>query len=132
MRIRALKPFLGPNWTVVEVGEELEVTDQQAKEIITRGYAEEVRPAPPQQQAQGKGPLWSYRIQVSQERNLTLEVWPPREGSQFQTPSISLVDGRKNEKGDWENTRVYLAWGVLLELAEALREAWRKHSGVSG
>lgn len=128
MKIKAVKPFCGPEG-FVEVGQEVEMSENLGKDICAKGYAVEVleiKEEPKQDAAKPRaGPIFQHRVSVSKTRNLTVEVWPPRENSEFSAPSVSLAEGRL-ENGEWKNARIYLGWGALLELAEALREAWRK------
>ena len=123
MKIRAVKPFVGPDG-FVEVGSEIEVSETLGRDICAKGYAEEIVEEVKNEPKGEHGPIFQHRISVSKTRNLTVEVWPPREGGQFDSPSISLVEGRL-ENNEWKNTRIYLTWGTLLELAEVLKEAWR-------
>jgi hypothetical protein len=114
MRIRVEKPFVGQDGRVLEVGEEIEVNDSLASDIVRKGYAREVR--------EKRGPLFAYRIPVSEKRSIALTVWPPLSGS---GPSVALEESRKSD-GGWEHAKIYLPADRLLEVAEVLREAWRK------
>lgn len=72
-------------------------------------------------------PLWKARIPVSERRNLNLTMWPPFPGSEIKTPQIVFDEGRVNEKGEWEHTRISLPVGRLLEIAEQMRQAWLEY-----
>lgn len=72
-------------------------------------------------------PLWQMRMIVSEKRNLSVTIWPPFPGSDIQKPSVVLDEGRVDKDGNWTHTKIPLATGRMLELAELLHMAWREY-----
>lgn len=121
-----------------EKGNKVNLPDAVAQSIIQKGYGEEIEDeneipdiekveekTPTKTEQKNKGPKWKRKIWISEDRNLTVTLWPS--GEKFDSPSVTLEESRRDDSGDWETNRLYLPTGSsLLALSENLKVAWQK------
>lgn len=120
-----------------EKNDTVELPDSVAKSVIEKGYGKELEESPeigpveePSEEKIGeteekKGPRWKRKVWISEDRNLSISVWPP--GGKFDSPSITLEENRRDDSGNWQTNRTYLPTGSsLLAISEYLRFAWRE------
>lgn len=112
-----------------EDGDVIDLPESIARSVIERGYGKKIEKETPKidfgEIEEKKGPEWKKKVWISEDRNLTVSVWPP--GGKFNTPSVTLEENQRDESGNWRTKRFYLPTGSsLLALSEHLKFAWEK------
>ncbi len=120
-----------------EKGNTVNLPDSVAQSVIKKGYGEKaegetkigeiekVEEETHKKTQKKKGPRWKRKIWISEDRNLTVTIWPS--GEKFDSPSVTLEESRRDESGEWETNRLYLPTGsTLLALSENLKSAWQE------
>ncbi len=120
-----------------EKGNKVDLPETVAQRIIQKGYGEKieeenkipeiekVEETPSKSTPNNKGPKWKRKIWISEDRNLTVSIWP--ESERFDSPSVTLEESRRDDSGEWQTNRLYLPTGSnLLALSENLKSAWQK------
>ncbi len=129
MRIEVTKKFQfeGEEY---EEGETVDLPNPVARSVIEKGFGERKEDVPKiesveesEEMEEKRGPKWKRKIWISEDRNISISVWPP--GGKFNSPSVTLEENRRDESGDWNTDRVYLPTGSsLLALSVHLESAW--------
>ena len=116
-----------------EEGETVDLPNSVARSVIEKGFGEKAEEEIPEIETIGetekkeekRGPKWKRKIWISEDRNLSISVWPP--GGKFNSPSVTLEENRRDDSGNWGSDRVYLPTGSsLLALAAHLQSAWEE------
>jgi len=113
-------------------GETIDLPDKVAKKVIEKGFGKKVEEEPKiekigekEEKSKTEGPTWKRKIWISEDRNLSITVWPS--GEKFDSPSINLEESRRDDSGNWETNKLYLPTGSsLLALSENLKSAWNQ------
>jgi len=118
-------------------GETVDLPEAVAKSILEKGYGTKERekaleikprralPAENPPNLEKKSPEWKRKLWISEDRNLTVSVWP--RGGKFDSPSVTLEESRRDDSGNWETNRTYLPTGsTLVAPSENLKSAWSK------
>ncbi len=131
MKIRVIKNFQyeGEDY---EEGQEVDLPDSVARSVLEKGFGTKVEEIEsiesvkePGEREEKKPPEWKRKIWISEDRNLSISVWPP--GGKFNSPSVTLEENRKDDSGNWKTDRMYLPTGsALLALAAHLESAWEE------
>ncbi len=119
-----------------EKGQTVDLPEKVAKKVIEKGYGEKAEQDEEDEKIEkiensepsrpkGEGPAWKRKLWISEDRNLTITIWPA--GEKFDSPSVTLEESRREDSGDWTSNRTYLPTGSsLLALSENLKSAWEK------
>lgn len=117
-----------------EKGDTVDLPQSVAESVLKKGYGKKLGEEPPTLEVEkekeenipkNQGPEWKRKIWISEDRNLSVSVWPP--GEKFDSPSITLEESRRDDSGNWSTNRLYLPTGsTLLALSENLKSAWNK------
>lgn len=121
-----------------EEGSVVDLPDSVARSVIEKGYGTKVEEKAPEivptekapaeeigEVEEKRGPEWKRKLWISEDRNLTISVWPP--GGKFDSPSVTLEESRRDDSGNWETSRTYLPTGsALVALAEHIKSAWER------
>ncbi len=112
-----------------EKGKVVSLPEKVAERVVEKGYGEPIEKETPTldvgEEKRKRGPRWKRKIWISEDRNLSVSIWPP--GGRFDSPSLTLEENRKDDSGDWESNRLYLPTGSsLLALSEHLKTAWNE------
>lgn len=93
-----------------EDGDVIDLPESIARSVIERGYGKKIEKETPKidfgEIEEKKGPEWKKKVWISEDRNLTVSVWPP--GGKFNTPSVTLEENQRDESGNWRTKRFYL------------------------
>ncbi len=133
MKIKVTETF-ELNEEEYEKGETIDLPDKVAKKVIAKGVGKKVKNEEPKiekieetekEGSKSGGPEWKRKIWISEDRNLSITVWPS--GDKFDSPSINLEESRRDDSGNWETNKLYLPTGSsLLALSENLKSAWNQ------
>lgn len=106
----------------------VDLPSQVAESVIDKGYGSSIDEDIPTVEGiseEGTAPEWKRRVWISEDRNLTISIWP--RGGKFDSPSITLEESRRDESGEWETNRIYLPTGSsVLALSEHIKSAWEE------
>lgn len=137
LKIKVKKKFRYEG-TEYKPGDEPDLPDSVARDVINKGYAEkaqgaveqigespneapEIKPGENRKQE----PKWERKIWISENRNIQIAVWPPKESSKFNSPSISIQESKRQDDGSWNSTTIYVPTGSsALALQRFLGVAW--------
>lgn len=127
MKVRVIDRFRYEG-EVYEEGAVVDLPDSVVESVIEKGYGRAVEGETPTIEGDSKektGPEWKRKVWISEDRNLTISVWP--RGGKFDSPSITLEESRRDESGEWDTNRIYLPTGSsLLALSEHMRSSWEE------
>lgn len=112
-----------------EVGNTVDLPESVARSVMEKGYGEKAEEETPVieigEVEEKKGPEWKRKVWISEDRNISITVWPP--GGKFNSPSVTLEENQRDDSGNWESKRLYLPTGSnLLALSEHMKAAWDK------
>lgn len=121
-----------------EKGNVVDIPEAVAESVIEKGYGtklgeESPEISVPKEESSKKttgapekrGPRWKRKIWISEDRNLTISIWPS--GGKFDSPSVTLEESRRDDSGSWESNRIYLPTGnSLIALSEHMKSAWNE------
>lgn len=140
-----------------EEGDVAELSDELASDVIEKGYAmanigteeetptisptdtgsdektgKEVRQSR-QKSNRNKGSdgdpwIWREKVTIKQgKRNIKITLWPPSEKHPEWGPSLTMVESKKADDGEWNDKEIRLTRGPkTLFLSEMIREGWQK------
>jgi hypothetical protein len=122
------------NW-IIDEGKETEMNqeDDETTEItLDENPIDDDQGSPTDEKSgSSKGPVWQKKIWISDKRNIQLTVWPEKESSKYEGPSVTLEEGRKQDDGSWESNRIYMPTGAqLLVFSRYFEEAWEEAKKV--
>lgn len=132
MKIKVTETF-ELNEEEYEKGETIDFPDKVAKKVIAKGVGKKMKDEEEpkiekigeKEESKSGGPEWKRKIWISEDRNLSITVWPS--GDKFDSPSINLEESRRDDSGNWETNKLYLPTGSsLLALSENLKSAWNQ------
>lgn len=120
-----------------EEGSTVDLPETVAKSVLEKGYGTKLEESPEigpveepskeeiEKPREKKGPEWKRKLWISEDRNLSISIWPP--GGRFDSPSITLEENRRDDSGNWETNKIYLPTGSsLLALSENIKSAWNE------
>lgn len=118
-----------------EPGDEVEMTDGAAENVIEMGHGEEIEevgeiediePADENEDSKNITPEETFFVGVSDSRNFRVKVFGPEFGK-YDSPSVLLQESRKDDDGNWSDETFYLPTGAsLLVLEKALGKSWER------
>ncbi|KXB06621.1 hypothetical protein AKJ52_01910 [candidate division MSBL1 archaeon SCGC-AAA382C18] len=131
MKIRVTKTFQyeGKEY---EEGQKVDLPDSVGRSVLEKGFGKKIEEETPTiesieepEEERKKPPEWKRKIWISEDRNLSVSIWPP--GGKFNSPSVTLEENRRDDSGNWESDRIYLPTGsALLALSAHLQSAWEE------